>query len=251
MTPKERSNLADQLFIASCEGDLTSIRSLLERGAPIDCSVVVPALFEAFQPAKPGHLTPLAVASLKGQRAAAKLLLAHGAELNPSSNRCSSSPLHQACRNNDIDMVQFLLQQGAQVDIVDSYKVTPIMYASKYSSAKLVSLLLKHKPDLDAVSFINATAIHWSIWPGKPEITELLLSAKANPNHEMADGNTALHCAVLAGSIEMCKVLLKYGADPLRRNENGETPLKLAETQCESDDISRVLRAARVRKRAG
>lgn len=118
------------------------------------------------------------------------------------------------------------------------------MYASKYSSVALVSLLLEYKPDLDAVSFINTAAIHWSVWPGKVEITELLLKSKANPNHEMADGNTALHCAVLTGSVEMCKVLLQYGADPLRRNESEETPLKLAETQCESDDVLKVLRAA-------
>lgn len=244
MTTKEKNVLIDRLFVVACAGDLTEIETLLDQGVPIDSSVLVPALFEAFQPAKPGHLSPLAGASLKGQFAAVKLLLSHGAELNPSSNRSSSSPLHQACRNNDIDMVQYLLQQGAQVDIVDSYKVTPIMYASKYSSAELVSLLLRHKPNLNAVSFINAAAIHWSVWPGNPKITELLLMAEANPNHEMADGNTALHCAVLAGSVGMCKVLLKYGADPLRRNESEETPLKLAETQCESDEISRVLRAA-------
>lgn len=244
MTTMERNALATQLFVAACEGDLTEIESLLDRGAPIVSSVLVPALFEAFQPAKSGHLSPLAGACLKGQLTAAKLLLAHGAELNPSSNRVSSSPLHQACRNDDMVMVNFLLEQGAQVDILDSYKVTPLMYASKYSSAQLVALLLKHKPDLAAVSFINAAAIHWSVWPGKPAITELLLIAKANPNHEMADGNTALHCAVLSGSVDMCKVLLKYGADPLRRNESEVTPLKLAETQCESDEISSVLRAA-------
>lgn len=244
MSAKEKNNLAQQLFTAACTGDLLAIESLIQQGAPINSSVLVPALFDAFQPAKSGQLSPLAGASLCGQLDGVKLLLAHGAELNPSSNRSSSSPLHQACRKNDINVVRFLLQQGAQVDIIDSYKVTPIMYASKYSSAELVSLLLEYKPNLDAVSFINAAAIHWSVWPGKAEITELLLKSKANPNHEMADGNTALHCAVLAGSVEMCKVLLRYGADPLRRNENDETPLRLAETQCESNEISRVLRAA-------
>lgn len=243
-TSKERNDLANQLFKAACAGDTASIESLLEQGAPVNSSVLVPSLFEAFRPAKAGQLSPLAGACLKGQLKTVKLLLAQGAELNPASNRSSSSPLHQACRNDDIEMVRYLLEQGAEVDIIDAYKVTPVMYASKYSSVDLISLLLDHKPNLHAMSFIGAAAIHWSVWPGKVEIAELLLLANAKPNQEMADGNTALHCAVLAGSVEMCKVLLRYGADPLRENKSEETPLNLAETQCETNDISMVLKAA-------
>ncbi|KAK4507206.1 hypothetical protein PRZ48_000941 [Zasmidium cellare] len=244
MSAKEKHALGNQLFDAACSGDLAGIQILLAQGAPINCSVLVGGLFESFKPAKAGHICPLAGAASYGQYDAAELLLAHNAELNPDTSQSASSPLHQAIRNNDLELVRFFLERGANVDINNSYKTTPLMYACKYGSPELVALLLKYKPDVNSLSFINAAAIHWSVWPSNTEITELLLKAKANPNHPMADGNTPLHCAIMTGSMDMTKTLLKYGADPLRRNENYETPLQMAEGQSNAQEIVALLEAA-------
>lgn len=243
MSAKEKNALANQLFDAACTGDLAGIEILLAQGASINSSVLVGGLFESFKPAKAGNLSPLAGAASYGQLDAAELLLAHNAELNPSSSQSASSPLHQAIRNNDIELVQFFLERGADVNIDNAYKTTPIMYATKYAGRELVELLLEYNPDLNKLSFINVAAIHWSVWPGDTEITELLLRAGADPNHPMADGNTPLHCAIMTGSVDMTRTLLRYGADPLRRNENYETPLQLAESESESDEIVSLLKA--------
>ncbi|CAK3986241.1 Palmitoyltransferase AKR1 [Lecanosticta acicola] len=244
LSAKEKNALANQLYAAACSGDLGAIEDLLHRGAPINSSVLVGGLFEAFKPAKAGHLSPLAGAATCGQYDAAELLLSHGAELNPDSQQCACSPLHQAIRNNDFELVRFFLERGADVDIDNSYKTTPIMYASKYSSPELVSLLLEYAPDLNKLSFINAAAIHWSVWPGNAKVTELLLMAGANPNHPMADGSSPLSCAILTGSVSMVKCLLRFGADPLQRNDEYETPLQIAHSQSDSEEILKLLKAA-------
>lgn len=231
---KSEYDLASDLFVAACRGDLAGIQIALSQGASVNSSVLVPGVFEAFKPAKPGHLSPLAGAASYAQVSAVQYLLTHGAELNPPSSRSASSPLHQACRGSHRDIVQRLLDHGAIIDIENVYRETPIMYANKYASPDVVSLLLQYRPNLEKGSFMGATPIHWAVWSGRPEVLNLLLEARANPNQTAPDGNTAIHYAVVVDSPRramMVKCLLKHGANPLQRNESDETPLDLAERQ--------------------
>ena len=114
---KEKNALANKLFTAACAGDLETIELLLSLGVPVDSSTFVPGLFDAFKPAKPGHLSPLAGAASHGQADVVELLLANGATLNPKCTQSASSPLHQACHTNDIEIVRLLLEVGANVNI--------------------------------------------------------------------------------------------------------------------------------------
>ncbi|KAI7689566.1 hypothetical protein KC353_g19545, partial [Hortaea werneckii] len=162
MTPREKNKLADSLYAAACAGDLDHIKLLLSLGAPINAGTMVEGLYEAFKPAKPGLLSPLAGAARNGQMDAVELLIAAGAEPNPNVNRSSSSPLHQAIRADDLELSRLLLELGANINSLNDYKTTPLMYAVKYGSAKLVELILEHHPDMDRLSFIGAAAIHWA-----------------------------------------------------------------------------------------
>lgn len=236
------SQIANSLFVAACAGDLQAMRSAISQGASVNSSVLVPGVFEAFKPAKSGHLSPLAGAASNGQLAAVKFLIASGAEISPCTTRSASSPLHQACRSNSFDIVSLLLEHGADVDIDNAYKVTPTMYACKYSSKEVISLLLQHRPNLSKVSHIGSTALSWAVFSGRPDVAELLLRAKADPNQTMPDGSTALHCAILTGSASMVKVLLRHGADPFVRNEAYETPLQVAQANAGNEQIIAMLK---------
>ncbi|KXT07429.1 hypothetical protein AC578_545 [Pseudocercospora eumusae] len=229
------NELSSDLYMAACVGDISTMQIALDEGASINSSVLVPGVFEAFKPAKPGHLSALAGAASYGNLATVQYLVANGAEVNACSQRCASSPLHQAIRRNNTAIVRFLLEHGADINLENAYRATPVMYACKYSGPELLKLLLQYKPDLTKRSFIGGSAIHWSIWPGKVEMTELLLKAGADPCEPMPDGNGPLHCAIVAGSARMVKTLLKYGANPYSRNEAYETPLQLAQAQCGND----------------
>ena len=226
---KEEKRLAKELYEASCEGDLDKLRQLIDCGAPINTPITIKGLYEAFKPPKPGTLSALAGAAGNGQLDAVELLIAEGAEINPSMKQSSSAPLLQACKANDLEIARFLLELGADVDALNCYKTTPLMYCVKYGSPELVSLVLSYKPDLDITSFIHTTAIHWAVWPNHERNLGLLLEAGANANQLMGDGSTPLHCAAGSGFTEMVKLLLSYGADPRRRNNDGATPTKAAE----------------------
>ncbi|KAI7367193.1 hypothetical protein KC354_g3605 [Hortaea werneckii] len=248
MTPREKNKLADSLYAAACAGDLDHIKLLLSLGAPINAGTMVEGLYEAFKPAKPGLLSPLAGAARNGQMDAVELLIAAGAEPNPSVNRSSSSPLHQAIRADDLELSRLLLELGANINSLNDYKTTPLMYAVKYGSAKMVELILEHHPDMARLSFIGAAAIHWAVWPNRPEIMELLVAAGADCDHGMADGSTPLHCASTAGHLETVECLLRLGADPTLRNDDWKTASQVA-VENGHEQIAALLREATLRRR--
>ena len=228
LSPKDLSALADKLYAAACAGDLKHIRLLLSLGAPINTPTMVENLYDSFKPAKPGCLSALAGAAEHGQLKAVRLLLAKGAALNPTMRQSSSSPLHQACKADDVEMARYLLEAGADVDLMNCFNTTPLMYAAKYGTAPLVSLILSYRPDLHKLSFINTAAIHWSLWEGNEDVMELLLQAGADPDHAVGDGSTPLHYAAVSELPGVAKVLLMYGANPAKRNEEWKTPLQVA-----------------------
>ena len=232
LSPKEKLSLINQLYTASCTGDLQQISLLLSSGAPINAGTLVKGLYEAFKPAKHGHLSPLTGAAKHGQYEAASLLLSHGAHVNPDVNVSSSAPLHQACKSDDLRMVRFLLDQGADINLRNCYKTTPLMYAVKYGSLELVSLVLAHKPNLATLSFIGTSALHWVIFqnhkPHRLGTVELLLKAGSDVNQRMSDESTPLHCAAMSGLADIAELLLRYGADTKARNLEWKTPIEIA-----------------------
>ncbi|KAK5174412.1 uncharacterized protein LTR77_001492 [Saxophila tyrrhenica] len=231
LTPKsvpELRSLADKLYAAACAGDIKHVRLLLSLGAPINTPSLVPDLYDAFKPPKPGPLSSLAGAAGNGHLAIVRLLLSHGAALNPSMKESSSSPLHQACKADDVEMAAFLLEAGADVDLLNCFNTTPVMYSGKYGSPALMRVLLEYNPDLHRLSFIRSAAIHWTLWAGNVDSLALLLEAGADPDQLMGDGGTALHCAATSNLAGVAKVLLRHGADWTKKNEEWKTPLQIA-----------------------
>ena len=204
---------------------------------------MVEGLYDVFKPAKPGPLSALAGATGNGQLSAARLLLAHGAAINPTMKQSSSSPLHQACKADDREMAAFLLEHGADVDSDNCFKSTPLMYAAKHGSPALVHLLLAYQPNIHKLSFIGTAAIHWALWPGNETVMELLLQAGTDLDLALGDGSTLLHCAALADDVKVAKMLLRFGANPLKRNEEWKTPLQVASERA-NWSIAAVLRDA-------
>ncbi|GAB7326736.1 hypothetical protein MBLNU13_g10687t1 [Cladosporium sp. NU13] len=191
----------------------------------------------------PGICCSIICAATHGQIEAVKFLISHGADVNPHVNHSSSSPLHQACHSNDIEMVRLLLSADAQVNVQNCYKTTPLMYAVKYGSPALVALVLSYYPRLEVPSFMGMTAAHWAVFNGRPEALVSLLRAGANPDAIMADGSTPLHCAAMNGTEEMASSLIAYGADIGLRDGQDRTVIEVALSN-NREGVVAILRAA-------
>jgi hypothetical protein len=135
-----------------------------------------------------------------------KALLVCGVDPN-GRNHLGRTPLQIAVRNQNKELVIWLLYHGANPNIADCNGFTP---------------LCTHT--------------------GSHEITRWLAEKGADVDHRtLLNGYSALHFAAERGQLETAKVLLKHGADPYIRSNSGETPLEIAQRKRNKNLISLLL----------
>lgn len=87
-------------------------------------------------------VTPLASAAASKQTDIARLLIAHGANVNA---RAASGhiPLHEAAGNGNVEMVKLLIDNGADVNARTDDGKTPLDFAIEYKRAEVIEFLEK------------------------------------------------------------------------------------------------------------
>ena len=89
-----------------------------------------------------------------------KRLVAEGAPVNPT-NRWAVTPLQLACQAGEIDVAQFLINSGA--DINRGAGETPLLAAISSRNKSLVRLILSHEPDIECkASRLEARPLHYA-----------------------------------------------------------------------------------------
>lgn len=87
--------------------------------------------------------TALMMAALKGHLEWAQKLVAKGAAIH----REGWAPLHYAASGAAVDVVRWLLDQGAPIDAPSPNRSTPLMMAARYGASESVDLLLARGAD--------------------------------------------------------------------------------------------------------
>ena len=133
--------------------------------------------------------------------------------------------LRSFCYTNDIEGVRRLLKDGAPHD-PDVYGRTPLFYAMNRGSGELVQLLLDHGADPQLASENGTTPLSYGARSGNYNAVRLLLEhgVEQTPGKH---GFTPLIEATRGRNGEVVKLLLEYGADH-RGDENGSSPLNWA-----------------------
>lgn len=80
----------------------------------------------------------------KGEIAKAKLLIEYGAELNPIDEAYQSTPLGMAARWGQLDMVKYLLEQGADQKKAGAAWATPLAWATQKGHNEIIMLLKQY-----------------------------------------------------------------------------------------------------------
>lgn len=94
-------------------------------------------------------------------------------------------PLHYAVEKNDYELIEDLIEQGADINAVDEDYYTPLRKA------------------------MESDDIHrWN-----KEVIKLLIEKGADVNFNGIDGSTPLYRAVIGGCHETAKLLIAHGAD--------------------------------------
>uniref|UniRef100_A0A8W4FI63 Protein phosphatase 1 regulatory subunit n=1 Tax=Sus scrofa TaxID=9823 RepID=A0A8W4FI63_PIG len=172
-----------------------------------------------------------------------------------STNADGISALHQACIDENLEVVRFLVEQGATVNQADNEGWTPLHVAASCGYLDIARYLLSHGANIASVNsdgdlpldLAESDAMEGLL---KAEITrrgvdveaakraeeELLLhdtrcwlngGAMPEARHPRT-GASALHVAAAKGYIEVMRLLLQAGYDPELRDGDGWTPLHAA-----------------------
>jgi ankyrin repeat protein len=117
--------------------------------------------------------TPLMMASIDGNLPLVKtLVLGHKAQLD----HIGWTPLHYACAKGHLEVAQFLVANGAIVDSLSVGNTTPLMMAVQSGNEQLVKFLLDKGADLQLKNANGLTAIDIADIYDKPWIGDGLRS---------------------------------------------------------------------------
>ncbi|XP_077442031.1 poly [ADP-ribose] polymerase tankyrase-1 isoform X1 [Vanacampus margaritifer] len=138
--------------------------------------------------------------------------------------------LFEACRNGDVLRVKKLVDT-ANVNAKDmaGRKSTPLHFAAGFGRKDVVDHLLQTGANVHARDDGGLIPLHNACSFGHSEVVSLLLCQGAEPNARDNWNYTPLHEAAIKGKIDVCIVLLQHGADPNIRNTDGKSALDLAE----------------------
>ena len=198
-------------------GDFAKVELLLARGAKVDAR------------SKMGRTPLLIAAAFPGNVKTVKLLLARGAKIN-DQDQFGDTCLTSASKRGDAEMVQALLEAGADVSAGASWPgQAPLIWAVEEGNLPTVACLLEHgagkvRPHLDI-------ALSSAAQRGSLATVRMLLEHGANPNTPSPiAAYTPLMWAAYGddGDVEKVRLLLAKGADAKAKGANGETPLSLA-----------------------
>ncbi|MCY4173388.1 MAG: ankyrin repeat domain-containing protein [Cyanobacteria bacterium MAG CAR3_bin_5] len=240
-------NLNTALTLALRESPNEKVaRLLIQAGADVNA----PVRWNA----GPGD-TPLLMVAGMGEHAImsvniAEALINAGANIGVSAHPITSlalgsygTPLHKAASVNHVEMVELLLQHGADINAEDRSENSPLHLAIYAGHGDLARLLIEAGADVQARNHAGNTPVQMAAFAGLPEVIKLLVDAGSPVNLQDQVGDTPLHDAVLQGQAEAARVLLEAGADVNAANNAGHTPLELARQQGH-ENVAAVLQAA-------
>ncbi|VDD85581.1 unnamed protein product [Enterobius vermicularis] len=140
------------------------------------------------------------------------------------------TPLHQAVINEDPQMVNFLLQNGADVhERCFGARFCPEdQVSSRTDSLEHEYVELSPKTSYVGRMYFGEYPLSFAVCINQVDCYRLLISKKADPNAKDTNGNTVLHLAVIHEKPEMLRLAYNTGGKLHIMNNQNLTPLTLA-----------------------
>lgn len=214
-------------------GQTDIVRLMLQNGADI-------------QPQNMDFWRPLYLASIYGREETVSVLLQHGANVNaqrPLGGTILGETISRGSSHHGTAAI--LLAGGADPNAPDR----PLYLAVDRGLADIVQLLLDHGADIPTADRgRQVPLLHTACILGHTEVIQALLKGGSDVNGLSENGNTALHHWITLSRFRVntnprtpisysdtLRMLLKHGASLQARNDDGKTALDLA------DDFQRAI----------
>nr|XP_057931756.1 ankyrin repeat domain-containing protein 26-like isoform X2 [Doryrhamphus excisus] len=149
--------------------------------------------------------------------------------------------LHIASANGKVEVVKFLLENGARLNLVDSHNKSALMKAVEGQHENIVELLLENNADPNLMDEKGNTALHLA--SSIPNISFVLMLVKhdADINAKNQEGLSPLTVAAQEDNLDVADFLLKKGADVNILDKSKRSPLMFAAGQGHSSMVQLLL----------
>ena len=137
----------------------------------------------------------------------------------------------KAVKQNNLERVRLLLEQGADKDQSDNHGYSPLWWASYEGHVEVTKCLVEQGAALEKADEDDNTPLTAATANGYLDLALYLLEQGADRDKANNDGRTPLHWAAFNGHLEIAMLLMRYGADLNARNNDGKLPIDVAITE--------------------
>lgn len=132
-----------------------------------------------------------------------------------------------AVRTDNITKLKNLIEQGADINFHDSRMedVTALHEASRKGNVEILRYLLQNGADIHSKNNNGFTPLHVAAFCGENMTINALIENGADVNMKAKDNITPLHVAAVSGNLDTVELLINNGADLLAySSKDGATP---------------------------
>lgn len=147
-----------------------------------------------------------------------------------------TTPLLQAVAGGHPEMVEFLIQQGAEVNFHPSETGSALHWAAWSGNIKVVRVLLRHGALVDERNYYGETPLILAATnSADTSVVKELIAAGANIHAQSTVGVNPVMGAAWQHHLDSVKLLVSLGVDACAKNNKGETAIDQARTNLNED----------------
>jgi ankyrin repeat protein len=148
------------------------------------------------------------------------------------ANRNSGSvdgerPSRSVAKTGIEDIVDHLLEQGANINAIDAERWTPLHHAISKKDGTIARILIEKGANVKAKNTEKETPLHCAAASGLDDIAELLLDKGAVIGAVTNTKRTPLHYSTSAGHLVVSQLLIRRGASSKAKDKDGKVLLAI------------------------
>ncbi|CAH6787562.1 ankyrin repeat family A protein 2 isoform X2 [Phodopus roborovskii] len=151
-----------------------------------------------------------------------------GNEVSTTPLLANSLSVHQLAAQGEMLYLATRIEQENVVNHTDEEGFTPLMWAAAHGQIAVVEFLLQNGADPQLLGKGRESALSLACSKGYTDIVKMLLDCGVDVNEYDWNGGTPLLYAVHGNHVKCVKMLLENGADPTIETDSGYNSMDLA-----------------------